>query len=163
MRTGQTMTDLEAHVAAEGRSELVAQGRALIDRSASNTSTTSSSRSPAASSAKACRPITGNQLRARVSVGLRSDGQLFVDRHKNYIGYGPEASELVGIPDPETLVQLPWDKRVARVFCTCFRNREEASIRAAISPPTAAATYASFTTSSRKRTGSTSVTAPSRR
>ena len=23
-------------------------------------------------------------------------------------------------------MQLPWDKRVARVFCTCFRNREEA-------------------------------------
>lgn len=50
---------------------------------------------------------------------------LFTDRHSNYIGYGPEASELVGIPDPETFVQLPWDKRVARVFCTCFRNREE--------------------------------------
>ena len=50
---------------------------------------------------------------------------LFLDRHSNYIGYGPEASELVGIPDPETFVQLPWDKRVARVFCTCFRNREE--------------------------------------
>ena len=50
---------------------------------------------------------------------------LFLDRHKNYIGYGPEASELVGIPDPETFVQLPWDKRIARVFCTCFRNREE--------------------------------------
>ena len=50
---------------------------------------------------------------------------LFLDRHGNYIGYGPEASELVGIPDPETFAQLPWDKRVARVFCTCFRNREE--------------------------------------
>jgi glutamine synthetase len=50
---------------------------------------------------------------------------LFTDRHGNYIGYGPEASELIGIPDPETFVQLPWDKRVARVFCTCFRNREE--------------------------------------
>ena len=50
---------------------------------------------------------------------------LFLDRHSNYIGYGPEASELVGIPDPETFVQLPWDKRIARVFCTCFRNREE--------------------------------------
>ena len=50
---------------------------------------------------------------------------LFTDRHGAYIGYGPEASELVGIPDPETFVQLPWDKRVARVFCTCFRNREE--------------------------------------
>ena len=33
--------------------------------------------------------------------------------------------ELVGIPDPETFCQLPWDKRVGRVFVTCFRNREE--------------------------------------
>jgi glutamine synthetase len=54
-----------------------------------------------------------------------STANLFLDRHNNYIGYGPEASELVGIPDPETFVQLPWDKRIARVFCTCFRNREE--------------------------------------
>ena len=54
-----------------------------------------------------------------------STANLYTDRHHNYIGYGPEASELIGIPDPETFVQLPWDKRVARVFCTCFRNREE--------------------------------------
>ncbi len=54
-----------------------------------------------------------------------STANLFVDRHGHYIGYGPEASELVGIPDPDTFCQLPWDKRVARVFCTCFRNREE--------------------------------------
>ena len=54
-----------------------------------------------------------------------STANLFIDRHGNYIGYGPEASELVGIPDPDTFCQLPWDKRVARVFCTCFRNREE--------------------------------------
>ena len=54
-----------------------------------------------------------------------STANLFVDRHGDYIGYGPESSELVGIPDPETFSQLPWDKRVARVFCTCFRNREE--------------------------------------
>ena len=54
-----------------------------------------------------------------------STANLFIDRHGDYIGYGPEASELVGIPDPDTFVQLPWDKRVARVFCTCFRNREE--------------------------------------
>ena len=47
-----------------------------------------------------------------------STANLFVDRHGEYIGYGPEASELVGIPDPETFVQLPWDKRVARMFCT---------------------------------------------
>ena len=50
---------------------------------------------------------------------------LFLDRYRNYIGYGPEAAELVAIPDPDTFCQLPWDKRVARVYCTCFRNREE--------------------------------------
>jgi glutamine synthetase len=54
-----------------------------------------------------------------------STANLFIDRHGDYIGYGPEASELVGIPDPETFCQLPWDKRIARVFCTCYRNREE--------------------------------------
>ena len=54
-----------------------------------------------------------------------STANLFIDRHGQYIGYGPEASELIGIPDPETFCQLPWDKRVARVFCVCFRNREE--------------------------------------
>ena len=31
---------------------------------------------------------------------------LFTDRHGNYIGYGPEAKELVGIPDPETFVSF---------------------------------------------------------
>ena len=43
---------------------------------------------------------------------------LFVDRHGEYIGYGPEAAELVGIPEPETFMPLPWDPKVARVFCT---------------------------------------------
>ena len=54
-----------------------------------------------------------------------STANLFTDRRKNYIGYGPESWELVGIPDPDTFVQLPWDKRCARVFCVLFRNREE--------------------------------------
>jgi len=50
---------------------------------------------------------------------------LFVNRGGEYLGYGPEAAELVGIPEPETFMQLPWDKRVARFWCTLFRNREE--------------------------------------
>ncbi|WP_063740037.1 glutamine synthetase family protein [Amycolatopsis jejuensis] len=50
---------------------------------------------------------------------------LFTDRHGEYIGYGPEARELVGIPEPETFRVLPWDPRTARVFCTLFRGREE--------------------------------------
>jgi len=50
---------------------------------------------------------------------------LFVNRHGDYLGYGPESAELVGIPEPDTFCQLPWDKRVARLWCTLFRNREE--------------------------------------
>ena len=50
---------------------------------------------------------------------------LFVDRHGEYIGYGPEAAELVGLPEPETFQVLPWDTKVARVWCTCFRGRED--------------------------------------
>ena len=49
---------------------------------------------------------------------------LFTNRHGEYMGYGPEAAELVGIPEPETFCQLPWDKRVGRFYCTLFRNRE---------------------------------------
>ena len=51
---------------------------------------------------------------------------LFLDRHGRYIGYGPESSELVGLPDVDTFTVLPWDPKVARVFCTLFRGREEA-------------------------------------
>ena len=54
-----------------------------------------------------------------------STANLFIDRHGEYIGYGPEARELVGIPDPETFCVLPWDPKTARVFCTLFRGREE--------------------------------------
>lgn len=50
---------------------------------------------------------------------------LFTNRHGEYMGYGPEAAELVGIPEPDTFCQLPWDKRVGRFYCTLFRNREE--------------------------------------
>jgi glutamine synthetase len=50
---------------------------------------------------------------------------LFIDRHGDYIGYGAEARELVGLPDVETFCVLPWDPQTARVFCTLFRGREE--------------------------------------
>lgn len=50
---------------------------------------------------------------------------LFTNRHGDYLGYGPEAAELVGIPEPETMMQLPWEPKIARFYCTLFRNREE--------------------------------------
>ena len=54
-----------------------------------------------------------------------STANLFIDRHGDYIGYGPEARELVGIAETDTFMPLPWDPKTARVFCTLFRGREE--------------------------------------
>jgi glutamine synthetase len=45
---------------------------------------------------------------------------LFVDRADRYIGFGPEESELAAVADLDTFAQLPWDPRVARVFCDCY-------------------------------------------
>ena len=45
---------------------------------------------------------------------------LFVDRSDRYIGFGPEESELAAIADVDTFKQLPWDSRVARVYCDCY-------------------------------------------
>jgi glutamine synthetase len=45
---------------------------------------------------------------------------LFTDRHGNYIGFGPEESELAAMADLDTFAVLPWDPRVARVYCDCY-------------------------------------------
>ena len=45
---------------------------------------------------------------------------LFTDRAGNYIGFGPEESELAAMADLDTFAQLPWDPRVARVYCDCY-------------------------------------------
>ncbi len=119
-------TDLEKHVNAAGRSDLVRQVREKIDEL--------DIRYIYYQFISVTGRIVGKGIPADHWETIAERGfqlvygataNLYTDRHANYIGYGPEASELVGIPDPETFVQLPWDKRVARVFCTCFRNREE--------------------------------------
>ena len=120
------MTDLEAHVEQPGRGDLVKQVSEKIKETGvtyiyyqfvSVTGRIVGKGIPAAHWERLAEK--GFQL------VYGSTANLFVDRHGNYIGYGPESSELVGIPDPETFCQLPWDKRVGRVFCTLFRNREE--------------------------------------
>jgi len=58
-----------------------------------------------------------------VQMVLGATANVAVSRTGRYLGYGPEASELVAVPDPETFVQLPWDGRAARVFCTLFTDR----------------------------------------
>ena len=119
-------TDLDRFVAAEGRDALIADVRRRIDAEGityiyyqfiSVTGRIMGKGVPAAHwesmAAKGFQLVYG------------STANLFTDRHGEYIGYGPEAAELVGMPEPETFEVLPWDRKVARVWCTCFRNREE--------------------------------------
>ena len=119
-------TDLDRFVAAEGREELIAEVRRRIDAEGityiyyqfiSVTGRIMGKGAPSAHwermAAKGFQLVYG------------ATANLFTDRHGNYIGYGPEAAELVGMPEPETFEVLPWDRKVARVWCTCFRNREE--------------------------------------
>ncbi len=119
-------TDLERHVNAPGRDDLVKQVREKINELSIDyiyyqfISVTGR---------VVGKGVPSDHWETIASRGFQlvygSTANLFIDRFGDYIGYGPEAMELVGIPDPETFCQLPWDKRVARVYCTCFRNREE--------------------------------------
>jgi glutamine synthetase len=120
------MTDLERHVQADGRAELVKQVRAKIDELGV---TYIYYQFISVTGRIVGKGVPADHWEAMAERGFQlvygSTANLYTDRHGNYIGYGPESWELIGIPDPETFCQLPWDKRVARVYCTCFRNREE--------------------------------------
>ncbi len=120
------MTDLETYVEAPGRDELVRKARARIDELGI---TYIYYQFISVTGRVVGKGIPADHWESIAQRGFQlvygATANLFLDRGGSYIGYGPEASELVGIPDPETLVQLPWDRRVARVFCTLFRNREE--------------------------------------
>ncbi|MCY3829893.1 MAG: glutamine synthetase, partial [Rhodospirillaceae bacterium] len=120
------MMDIEAFVQEDGRDELVKQVRSKIDelgiqylymQFVSITGRICGKGIPADHWELVAE--RGFQLVYGATVNL------FLNRHGEYLGYGPHEKELVGIPEPETFCQLPWDKRVARVWCTLFRNREE--------------------------------------
>ena len=119
-------TDLERFVDAPGRAEKVKEVRTLIDERGieylylqfvSVTGKIMGKGIPADHWESVARK--GFQLVYGATVNL------FTDRAGDYLGYGPEAAELVGIPEPETFMQLPWEKRIGRFYCTLFRNREE--------------------------------------
>ncbi|PZV08031.1 MAG: glutamine synthetase [Leptolyngbya sp.] len=121
-----TSTDLERYVVAEGRDELVKRVRAKIDELGIQyiyyqfISVTGR---------VVGKGIPADYWEVTAEKGFQlvygATANLAMNRHGQYLGYGPEAAELVAIPDPDTFCQLPWDKRVARVYCVCFRNREE--------------------------------------
>lgn len=121
-----TITPLEQFVSQDGRDEAIADVRRQIDESGityiyyqfvSVTGRIMGKAAPADHWEKLAR--SGFQL------VYGSTANLFMDRTGDYIGYGADAWELVGLPDVETFCILPWDRKVARVFCTLFRGREE--------------------------------------
>ena len=118
--------DIEDYVSAEGRAERVKEVRAQIDRLGI---TYIYYQFISVTGRVVGKGIPADHWERIAEGGFQlvygATANLFMDRLGNYIGYGPEAAELVGIPDPETFVQLPWDRHVGRVFCTCFRNRQE--------------------------------------
>ena len=120
------MTDIEVFVQQEGRDELVRQVRSKIDELGIEylylqfVSVTG----------RICgKGIPADHWEAIAERGFQlvygATVNLFLNRHGEYLGYGPHEKELVGIPEPETFCQLPWDKRVVACGDTLFRNREE--------------------------------------
>ena len=120
------MTDLENYINQDGREELVRQVRAKINELGI---TYIYYQFISVTGRIVGKGVPADHWEAIANRGFQlvygATANLFTDRNREYIGYGAEASELVGIPDPETFCQLPWDKRVGRVFCTLFRNCEE--------------------------------------
>src|SRR5262245_65920597 len=48
---------------------------------------------------------------------------LFLNRPGQYLGYGPEAAALVGVPEPHTLMHLPCDNPAPRTSCPTLPPR----------------------------------------
>jgi len=123
---GTAVTDIEHFVGQDGREEQVARVRELIELEQVQYVYY---QFPSVTGRIMGKGVPARHWESMAAKGFQlvygSTANLFVDRHGNYIGYGPEAAELVGIPEPDTFAVLPWDRRVARVWCTCFRNREE--------------------------------------
>ena len=119
-------TDLEGFVKARGRSKLVQDVRARIDAEGI---TYIYYQFPSVTGRIMGKGVPADHWETLCEKGFQlvygATANLFTDRHGNYIGYGPEAPELVGVPEPDTFAPLPWDSKTARVWCTCFRNREE--------------------------------------
>jgi glutamine synthetase len=119
-------TDLERFVSTEGREEQIAAVRRKIDESGV---TYIYYQFPSVTGRIMGKGVPASHWESMARKGFQlvygATANLFVDRLGEYIGYGPESAELVGLPEPETFQVLPWDPKVARVWCICFRGRED--------------------------------------
>ncbi len=158
-------TDLERFVSAKGRDELVKDVRRQIDAAGI---TYIYYQFPSVTGRIMGKGVPAAHWETIAAKGFQlvygATANLFVDRHGDYIGYGPEAAELVGLPEPDTFQQLPVGQQGrARVVPVLPQPRGAGEPRRASSPPTAAATSCACRPSSSRRPASTSVPAPSPR
>ena len=109
------MTDLERFVAEEGREELIAEVRRRIAAEGityiyyqfvSVTGRIMGKGVPA--------PHWETIARKGFQLVYGSTANLFIDRRGDYIGYGPEARELIGLPDVEHRYTQPSVERARR-------------------------------------------------
>jgi glutamine synthetase len=119
-------TDLERFVSAEGRDEQIA----AVSRKIKDSGVTYVYyQFPSVTGRIMGKGVPAKHWESMAHKGFQlvygATANLFVDRLGEYIGYGPESAELVGLPEPETFQVLPWDSKVARVWCICFRGRED--------------------------------------
>lgn len=63
--------------------------------------------------------------RKGVQTWIGGIANLTIDIRGDLVGFSANDGECLALPDPETFCQLPWEKKVARVFCTLFHSLED--------------------------------------
>lgn len=120
------MSDLEKYLADEERQALITQVRAKIDQLGVDYIYYQYISITGRIMGKAVPAAHWESIAASgVQTWLGGVANVFADKEGNLIGFPPNASELLAMPDPDTFCQLPWNKRMARVYCTCFWSRED--------------------------------------
>ncbi len=124
------MTDLDRHVSQPGRDKLVKQVRAKINELGveyiffqfiSVTGRVVGKGIPTDHWERTCEK--GFQL------VYGATANLFTDRHGNYIGYGPEAKELVGIPDLKHFVSFLGIKKLQEYLLLALEIEKKEKIQ----------------------------------
>ncbi len=118
--------DIEVYGSAPGRDDLIRQAREKIDRLGIAFVYCQYISITGRIMGKAVPAPHWEQVAAQgIQTWYGGLANVLPDRAGNLLGFPANAHELVALPDPETFCQLPWNKRIARVFCTVFHGREE--------------------------------------
>src|SRR5256885_6315087 len=111
---GTAVTDIEHFVGQDGRDEQVARVKELI---ALEKVEYVYYQFPSVTGRIMGKGVPANHWESMAEKGFQlvygSTAEPLVDPHGNYIGHGPQAAELGGLPPPGTFPRLPGDRRGA--------------------------------------------------